>query len=137
MSTNFLEVVMYLYIFPIIFASIIVAVSFGSRQILPLTIDSIISDTAFDYITLSFAFAVGQVMWGFANYIGGMIADKFGDEKALFLGIIFAALGCFLIQYSNTTLEIVIIGLLSIGTGIAGLAVAMSAINKSSEIRLV
>ena len=123
---------MYLYILPIICASIIVAVSFGSRQILPLTIDGIISDSAFDYITLSFAFAVGQVMWGFTNYIGGMIADKFGDEKALFLGIIFAALGCFLIQYSNTTLEIVIaIGLLSAGgTGIAGLAVAMSAINK-------
>ena len=123
---------MILYIFPIVCASIIVAVSFGSRQILPLSIDGITTDTALDYITLSFAFAVGQVMWGFANYVGGMIADKFGDEKALFLGIVLSASGCFLIPYCNTTLEIVIaVGLLSAGgSGIAGLAVAMSAVNK-------
>ena len=123
---------MILYIFPIVCASIIVAVSFGSRQILPLSIDGITTDRALDYITLSFAFAVGQVMWGFANYVGGMIADKFGDEKALFLGIVLSASGCFLIPYSNTTLEIVIaVGLLSAGgSGIAGLAVAMSAVNK-------
>ena len=123
---------MFLYIFPIICACIIVATSFGSRQILPLTIDGITNDRALDYITLSFAFAVGQVIWGFANYIGGMVADKFGDEKALFLGIILSALGCYLIQYCDSTIEIVItIGLLSAGgAGIAGLAVAMSAVNK-------
>ena len=79
---------MFLYILPIICASVIVAISFGSRQILPLTIDGITTDRALDYFTLSFAFAVGQIMWGFANYVGGMVADKFGDEKALFLGII-------------------------------------------------
>ena len=62
---------MFLYILPIICASVIVAISFGSRQILPLTIDGITTDRALDYITLSFAFAVGQVMWGFANYVGG------------------------------------------------------------------
>ena len=123
---------MFLYIFPIICACIIVATSFGSRQILPLTIDGITNDRALDYITLSFAFAVGQVIWGFANYIGGMVADKFGDEKALFLGIILSALGCYLIQYCDSTIEIVIaVGLLSAGgAGIAGLAVAMSAVNK-------
>ena len=34
---------MYIYLFPIISASVIVAVSFGGRQILPLTIDDIIT----------------------------------------------------------------------------------------------
>ena len=123
---------MFLYILPIICASVIVAISFGSRQILPLTIDGITTDRALDYFTLSFAFAVGQIMWGFANYVGGMVADKFGDEKALFLGIILSAAGCFLIPYCDNTLEIVIaVGLLSAGgAGIAGLAVAMSAVNK-------
>ena len=115
---------MFLYIFPIICACIIVATSFGSRQILPLTIDGITNDRALDYITLSFAFAVGQVIWGFANYIGGMVADKFGDEKALFLGIILSAMGCYLIQYCDSTFDIVIaVGLLSAGgAGIAGVA---------------
>ena len=64
-----------------------------------------------------------------------MVADKFGDEKALFLGIILSALGCYLIQYCDSTIEIVIaIGLLSAGgAGIAGLAVAMSAVNKKIQ----
>ena len=124
---------MYLYLFPIISASVIVAASFGGRQILPLTIDGIINDsTALDYLTLSFAFAVGQVMWGFANYIGGTIADKFGNEKALILGILLSALGCALIPYCDSSIEIILaVGLLSAGgAGIAGLAVAMSAVNK-------
>ena len=94
---------MFLYILPIICACIIVATSFGSRQILPLSIDGITNDRALDYITLSFAFAVGQVIWGFANYVGGMVADRFGDEKALFLGIILSAIGCYLIQYCDST----------------------------------
>ena len=123
---------MYIYLFPIISASVIVAVSFGGRQILPLTIDDIITSTSLDYLTLSFAFAIGQVMWGFANYIGGIIADKFGNEKALILGILLSAFGCSVIPYCETPIEIILaVGLLSAGgSGIAGLAVAMSAVNK-------
>ena len=121
---------MFLYIFPIICACIIVATSFGSRQI-TLTIDGITNDRALDYITLSLAFAVGQVIWGFANYIGGMIADKFGMKRLIFRYYIISP-RLLSIQYCDSTIEIVIaIGLLSAGgAGIAGLAVAMSAVNK-------
>ena len=84
------------------------------------------------YLTLSLAFAIGQVVWGFANSIGGMIGDKFGNEKALIIGMLLCALGSSLIPHCETTFEIIIcIGLLSSGgAGIAGLAVAMSAVNK-------
>ena len=83
-------------------------------------------------MTLSLAFAIGQVVWGFANSIGGMIGDKFGNEKALIIGILLCALGCVLIPHCTSTFEIIMcIGVLSAGgAGIAGLAVAMSAVNK-------
>ena len=91
------------------------------------------ADEIIDGLALKESFIIykGNSTW-IANYIGGMVADKFGDEKALFLGIILSALGCYLIQYCDSTIEIVIaVGLLSAGgAGIAGLAVAMSAVNK-------
>ena len=123
---------MIVFLFPIISASLIVAVGFGGRQILPLTIDGITQSTPLDYLTLSLAFAIGQVVWGFANSIGGVIGDKFGNEKALILGIFLSALGIALIPHCSSTFEIIFcIGLLcSGGSGIAGLAVAMSAVNK-------
>ncbi len=99
---------MHVFLFTIISASLIVGVSFGGRQILPLTIDGITQTTALDYVTLSLAFAIGQVVWGFANSIGGMIGDKFGNEKALILGILLCALGCALIPHCTTTFEIII-----------------------------
>ena len=59
-------------------ASLLIAVIFGSRQILPLTISGIQSDLAIDYLSISLAFAVGQVVSGVANPLGGVVADKFG-----------------------------------------------------------
>ena len=123
---------MVIFLFPIVSASLIVAVGFGGRQILPLTIDGITQTTPLDYLTLSLAFAIGQVVWGFANSVGGVIGDKFGNEKALILGIFLSAVGIALIPHCSSTFEIIFcIGLLSAGgSGIAGLAVAMSAVNK-------
>ena len=117
---------------PIISASLIISATFGGRQILPLTIDGITQSTSLDYLTLSLAFAIGQVVWGIANSIGGMIGDKFGNEKALILGILLCAVGCALIPHCSSAFEIILcIGFLFFGgAGIAGLAVAMSAVNK-------
>lgn len=120
------------YALPIICASIIISVAFGIRQTLPLTIDGIISETGLDYLTLSLAFAVGQIVYGFANSLGGMLADEYGDEKALILGILLSFIGCILIPFSSTNTAIIFaIGILSAGgSGIAGISVAMSAVNK-------
>ena len=123
---------MVVFLVPIISASLIISATFGGRQILPLTIDGITQSTSLDYLTLSLAFAIGQVVWGIANSIGGMIGDKFGNEKALILGILLCAVGCALIPHCSSAFEIILcIGFLFFGgAGIAGLAVAMSAVNK-------
>ena len=85
-----------------------------------------------NYLEISFAFAVGQLISGAVTPLGGVISDKYGSGKTLLLGIVISILGCFLIPFSTTPLMLVIsIGILSAGgSGIAGLPVIMSAVNK-------
>ena len=118
--------------FLIFSASLLIAVIFGSRQILPLTISGIQSDLAIDYLSISLAFAVGQVVSGVANPLGGVVADKFGYHRAMYVGVILSIVGFSLIPFSFSPLLLVFaVGVLSsFGAGFAGIQVAMSAINK-------
>ena len=120
------------YIFLIFAASLIISVAFGARQILPLTISGIEADMAINYLSISLAFAVGQVVTGIANPVGGIVADKLGHHRAMIMGIILSIAGLGLIPFATSPLLLVFaVGILSsFGTGLAGIQVAMSAINK-------
>ena len=105
---------------------------FGGRQTIPLSIEGINLASTVNYLEISFAFAVGQLISGAVTPLGGVISDKYGSGKTLLLGIVISTLGCFLIPFSTTPLMLVLsIGILSAGgSGIAGLPVIMSAVNK-------
>ena len=120
------------YFFILFAAGAIQSVVFGGRQTIPLSIEGINLASTVNYLEISFAFAVGQLISGVVTPLGGAISDKFGSGKTLLLGIIITMIGCFLIPFSNTPLMLVIsIGILSAGgSGIAGLPVIMSAVNK-------
>ncbi|MBL6856418.1 MAG: MFS transporter [Rhodobacteraceae bacterium] len=120
------------YFFILFAAGVIQSVVFGGRQTIPLSIDGINLASTVNYLEISFAFAVGQLISGAVTPLGGAISDKYGSGKTLLLGIIITTIGCFLIPFSNTPLMLVIsIGILSAGgSGIAGLPVIMSAVNK-------
>lgn len=120
------------YFFILFAAGAIQSVVFGGRQTIPLSIEGINLASTVNYLEISFAFAVGQLISGAVTPLGGAISDKFGSGKTLLLGIIITTIGCFLIPFSNTPLMLVIsIGILSAGgSGIAGLPVIMSAVNK-------
>ena len=120
------------YFFILFAAGAIQSVVFGGRQTIPLSIEGINLASTVNYLEISFAFAVGQLISGAVTPLGGAISDKYGSGKTLLLGIIITTIGCFLIPFSNTPLMLVIsIGILSAGgSGIAGLPVIMSAVNK-------
>ena len=120
------------YFFILFAAGAIQSVVFGGRQTIPLSIEGINLASTLNYLEISFAFAVGQLVSGAVTPLGGAISDKYGSGKTLFLGIIVSAIGCFLIPFSTTPIMLVIsIGILSAGgSGIAGLPVIMSAVNK-------
>ena len=120
------------YFLIVIAASCIVAAVFGSRNTIPLTIEGINQSETLDYLQISFAFALGQLLMGAISPFGGMIADKYGSGKTLTVGILLILLGTLLIPYSTTafTLSISLGVIASIGLGIAGLPVVLASVNK-------
>ena len=125
------------FILIVIAASCLVAVMFGSRNSLSLTIQGIDQSNTLDYLQISFAFALGQLIVGAISPFGGMIADKYGTGKTLTIGILFALFGMLLIPYSTNVVTLSLsLGIISsIGLGIAGLPVVLASVNKliSSE----
>ena len=125
------------FILIVIAASCLVAVMFGSRNSLSLTIQGIDQSNTLDYLQISFAFALGQLVVGAISPFGGMIADKYGTGKTLTIGILFALFGMLLIPYSTNVVTLSLsLGIISsIGLGIAGLPVVLASVNKliSSE----
>ncbi len=121
----------------VIAASCLVAVMFGSRNSLSLTIQGIDQSNTLDYLQISFAFALGQLVVGAISPFGGMIADKYGTGKTLTIGILFALFGMLLIPYSTNVVTLSLsLGIISsVGLGIAGLPVVLASVNKliSSE----
>ena len=113
-------------------ASCIVAAMFGSRNSLSLTIEGINQSETLDYLQISFAFALGQLVLGAISPFAGMIADKYGSGKTLTAGILLGLLGIMLIPYSNTafTLAISLGVICHIGLGIAGLPVILASVNR-------
>ena len=116
----------------VVAASCIVAAMFGSRNSLSLTIGGIDQSETLDYLQISFAFALGQLVMGAISPFAGMIADKYGSGKTLISGILLALLGTILIPYSTTafTLSISLGVISSIGLGIAGLPVVLASVNR-------
>ena len=116
----------------VVVASCIVAAMFGSRNSLSLTIGGIDQSETLDYLQISFAFALGQLVMGAISPFAGMIADKYGSGKTLISGILLALLGTILIPYSTTafTLSISLGVISSVGLGIAGLPVVLASVNR-------
>ncbi len=120
------------YFFIIFAAGSIAAVVFGGRQTLPLSIEGISSIGTINYLQISFAFAIGQLVNGAVTPLAGILSDKYGSAKTLVLGVFLAFLGTIILPFTeNAFLLMLCIGLFSsAGTGIANLPVIMSAINK-------
>ena len=87
------------YFFILFAAGAIQSVVFGGRQTIPLSIEGINLASTVNYLEISFAFAVGQLISGAVTPLGGAISDKYGSGKTLLLGIIITTIGCFLIPY--------------------------------------
>ena len=102
----------------VVAASCLVAAMFGSRNSLSLTIEGIDQSQTLNYLQISFAFALGQLVVGAISPFAGMIADKYGSGKTLTVGILLGLLGIILIPYSTTafTLSISLGVISSIGS---------------------
>lgn len=77
----------------VISSAAILAVTMGIRQSTGLFVSSINSSTGLGIVTVSLAMAVGQFIWGAAQPLFGMLADRVGSYRVIVIGALLMALG--------------------------------------------
>lgn len=87
--------------------------SFGLFQI------PIAEQFSWDRAEFSLAIAIQNLAWGIGTPIFSAFAEKFGDRKAIFIGIVLYALGLLISSYSSTAEAHQLLNFI-IGFGIAG-----------------
>ncbi len=113
-----------------IVAATILALTMGSRQTLGLYVSPITSTTGVGYASVSFALAVGQLMWGIAQPTFGALADRYGPQPTLIVGALMLAAGMALTPFASNelTLAITIGVLIAAGAGAGSFGVLMGVV---------
>jgi predicted MFS family arabinose efflux permease len=111
-------------------AASVLMVTMGARQSQGLFIFPLNNSTGLGLVTISFALAVGQFVWGAVQPLAGALADRFGPARVLVGGVLILAVGSALTPFMTSGLGIVVsIGLLSaIGAGAASFSVLIGAV---------
>lgn len=81
------------WLFVSIAAAAMLMVTMGTRQTQGLFLFPIAGSTGVGIVTISFAMAVGQFVWGAVQPIAGALADRFGPARVLVVGVFVLALG--------------------------------------------
>jgi len=89
-------------------AAAILMITMGIRQSMGLFIAPIIDTTHVGYAAMSFALAVGQLMWGVAQPTFGALADRFGAFRTILAGALMMAVGSALTPFATN--EFMLIG---------------------------
>jgi MFS family permease len=74
-------------------AAAILMLTMGARQTMGLFLSPINTATGLGIAAISFAMAVGQLMWGVAQPLFGAIADRYGSMRVIIIGALMLALG--------------------------------------------
>src|SRR5688572_3336048 len=102
-------------------AAAILMITMGMRQSLGLFIAPIIDSTHVGYAAMSFAMAIGQLMWGVAQPAFGALADRFGPYRVLLAGAVMMALGSALTPFATNEFALIMtIGVLTAAGAGAG-----------------
>src|SRR3954464_11342816 len=88
-------------------AAAILMITMGTRQSLGLFIAPIIESTHVGYAAMSFAMAIGQLMWGIAQPVFGALADRHGANRVLLVGALMLALGTALTPFAGNELALI------------------------------
>lgn len=75
-------------------AAAILMVTMGARQSLGLFVSPLNTATGLGIVTISFALAVGQFVWGAVQPVAGALADRYGTGRVLAGSIVLLAIGC-------------------------------------------
>lgn len=110
-------------------AAALLMVTMGLRQSMGLFVSPMNTSTGLGIVTISFALAVAQFVWGLTQPIAGAFADRYGAGRVLAIGVLLLALGSALTPFMSSGLGLVFtLGLLSAaGSGAGSFSVLIGA----------
>lgn len=113
----------------VIAASALLMITMGARQSLGLFVSPLNTSTGLGIVTISFAMAVGQFVWGAIQPIAGAVADRYGPGRVLVAGIVVLAFGLALTPYMDSGFGLVLaLGvLMAAGSGAGSFSVLIGA----------
>ena len=111
-------------------AALILMITMGARQSLGLYISPLNTSTGLGVVTISFALAIGQFMWGASQPVFGALAERYGSDKIIALGSVLLAAGFALttVASSDWMLYITIGVLTAAGSGAGSFSVLIGAV---------
>ena len=114
-------------------ASAILMITMGARLTTGLFMSPINTSTGLGIVSISFALAVGQFVWGAAQPIFGIVADKYGSQKVIIAGALMLATGLALTPFMSSQWGLMLsMGLLSAaGAGAGSFSILIGATAQS------
>jgi predicted MFS family arabinose efflux permease len=82
----------------------LLALTMGSRSVVGLLLSPLNSATGLGMATLSFAVALSQLTWGAAQPFCGMLAERYGAARIIFVGTLLGALTLALLPFAHSAL---------------------------------
>src|SRR5690606_27689758 len=99
---------------------IVMGVALGVRHAQGLFLLPVSLDRGWSRETFGFAIALQNLVWGLAQPLAGMIADRFGSAKVIAGGLVFNALGLVLMAHATTPAALLWSAGVCIGIGLSG-----------------
>ncbi|MFT5532938.1 MAG: MFS family permease [Burkholderiaceae bacterium] len=117
----------------ILSASAILMITMGARLTTGLFMSPINTSTGLGIVSISFALAVGQFVWGAAQPIFGIVADKYGSPKIIIAGALMLATGLAITPFMSSQWGLMLsMGLLSAaGAGAGSFSILIGATARS------
>lgn len=101
---------------------LIAILTFGPRSTMGFFVTPMTDEHGWSREIFALAIAIQHLVWGIAQPIVGMIADKFGTWKTLSLGAILYAVGLMIMAFTGDPLTLYLSAGVLIGIGLAGSA---------------
>ena len=105
----------------IVASAAILMITMGARQTTGLFVSPINTATGLGIVSISFALAIGQFVWGAAQPVFGAVADKYGASRVIVFGAVLLAVGLAITPYMQSQVGLIVsMGLLTAAGAGAG-----------------